>query len=89
MSELEELRDQAFIAKNRVAELELALSAAEQQLEELQDRLTLSDQERAVLDGQGNRFVPVDELRPIVARVFGQAAANGSSTFSGGAEPAT
>ncbi len=76
MSEPETLQAKAFISRNRVADLPAQLAAADRQLQELHERLSLSDEERAVLEGQGDGCIRVADLRPIVARVFGQPAKN-------------
>ena len=76
MTDMEKAQAQTFIAKNRVAELETQLEAAGERLAELQDRLTLSDAERAVLEGHDDGCVRVAELHPILTRVFGSAERN-------------
>ncbi len=71
MSELEKLQTQAFIARNRIADLEAQLTSAAQQLQEIHERLKLSDHERAVLKGRDDGCVRVGELWPILNRIFG------------------
>ncbi len=73
-SEVEALRAQVFMARNHNAELEAQLAMAKGMLEELRERLTLSDRERKVLDGEGDGCIRISELRPILRRVFPEAA---------------
>ncbi len=74
MDELEKLRDQAFIAKNRIAELQQELTAAVEKNRELLERLTLTQKEREILHGHEDGCVRLGDLRPILRRIFGEAA---------------
>jgi hypothetical protein len=67
MDEMERLRAELGTTREQVLQLQ-------RQLEQAQQRLTLSDQERAVLAGKGDGCVRLGDLRPIVRRVFGDAA---------------
>ena len=71
MTDQDKLEADAFLAKRRAAQLEAELAAAERQIEELRDRLTLRDGERAVLQGSDDGLVRINDLRPIISRVFG------------------
>jgi hypothetical protein len=72
MTELEELHTRDFLARNRIAELQEQLSVAERRLDQLSERLTLSQQEKAIFHGRPDGCVRVNDLRPIVRRVFGE-----------------
>jgi hypothetical protein len=72
MTELEQLHTRDFLARNRISELQEQLSVAENRLGQLTERLTLSQQERAVFNGRPDGCVRVNDLRPIVRRVFGE-----------------
>lgn len=71
MSELEKLRAVAFMRKNRIRDLEVQLIATQRQLQELQERLTLSGQEKTILKGHDDGCIRTGELRPILNRVSG------------------
>lgn len=70
MSELEKLRAELFLARNHRAELSEQLAAAKQMIEQLYERLTLSDKEHAILKGQADGCIRIGELAPILKRVF-------------------
>jgi hypothetical protein len=74
MDDVERLQAQAFMARNRVAELQQQLEATQRNFRELSERLTLSEHERKVLEGHEDGCVRVNELYPIIRRVFGEAA---------------
>lgn len=74
MDELERLRSQAFIAKNRITELQEQLAVAEQRNQKLLERLILTEHERQVLSGHEDGCVRIGDLRPILRRIFGEAA---------------
>ncbi len=74
MDDLERLRSQAFLATNHIAELQAQLARMEQENRQLAERLTLSDDERKILAGHEDGCVRVRELRPILRRIFGDAA---------------
>ena len=60
MDEMERLRDELRLAKEQICQL--------------RERLTLSEEERTILTGQGDGCVRLGDLRPLVRRVFGDAA---------------
>lgn len=74
MDEMERLRDELRSANDQVLQLQQRLEQAEQQLHTCAQRLTLSEQDRVILAGQGDGCVRLGDLRPIVRRVFGDAA---------------
>jgi len=67
MDEMEHLRTELSALQKRV-------ETAELRLQEYVQRLTLSDEERDVLAGREDGCIRIGELRPIVRRVFGDAA---------------
>lgn len=71
MTDQQDLQTRAFLARNRIAELQAQLASAEAQIRDLQQRLALSEQEREVLRGQPDGCIRIGELRPILRRVFG------------------
>ena len=72
--EVESLRDQVFVARNRISELLEQLESAERSYRELQDRLELSAQEQNILAGRYDGCIRLGDVRPILRRVFGEAA---------------
>jgi hypothetical protein len=74
MTELERLQAEVLIAKNHLSDMRVLLRQAEQQLRDYADRLTLSDKEREVLGGHDDGCIRIGEIRPILRRVFGDAA---------------
>jgi hypothetical protein len=74
MDEQERLREELRIANDQVTQLRQHLDDAQRQLATVNQRLVLSDQDHAILAGQGDGCVRLGDLRPIVRRVFGDAA---------------
>ena len=74
MNDMETLQAQAFIARNRVAELQEQLALSHKSLCDLTKRLTLTEHEKKVLQGHADGCVRVNELWPILRRVLGEAA---------------
>jgi len=74
MDKRDDLETDASMATNRVTELQEQLEGAQRKLRELTERLTLSDEERSVLQGRADGCIRINELRPILRRVFGEAA---------------
>lgn len=71
---MERLRNELGTTKDQVVQLQQQLTQAEQSLRDYAQRLVLSDQDRAVLSGEGDGCIRIGDLRPIVRRVFGDAA---------------
>ncbi len=74
MDKVDGLQAQPFMATNRVIELQEQLEGAQRRLRELTERLTLSEEERSILQGHADGCIRINELRPILRRVFGEAA---------------
>jgi septal ring factor EnvC (AmiA/AmiB activator) len=74
MDEMERLRGELRSATDQVSQLQQRLDQAEQQLHTYNQRLTLTEQDRAILSGHADGCVRLGDLRPIVRRVFGDAA---------------
>lgn len=71
---MERLRNELGTTKDQVVQLQQQLTQAEQSLRDYAQRLVLSDQDRAILSGEGDGCIRIGDLRPIVRRVFGDAA---------------
>lgn len=74
MDEMERLRGELRSATDQMSQLQQRLDQAEQQLHSYHQRLALSEHERGVLAGNHDGCVRLGDLRPIVRRVFGDAA---------------
>jgi hypothetical protein len=63
----ENLKTRQSPVQNRLTELEERLRTAERHLKGFRERLTLSEQDRAILQGHGDGCIRVGEMWPIVA----------------------
>ena len=60
--------------QEQIMRLNQRLAALERSLEDLKQRLTLSDEEQRILAGRADGCIRIGDLDPILHRIFGKAA---------------